>query len=158
MPQRRKPEMQHIPAYEDAGLFKNTVAPFSVELVPQTHRNTRQDLVVRGFLNDHEISVMFAGRRAKQVVPLEARLSSMILQARRYANGTHKPLELDHLRLPLWVEGAWRSSFLRDASGWETRTYQLMVARWRLPDARGTFEYFGAAPVLPGKIHLKSAL
>ncbi len=158
MPQRRKPEMQHIPAYEDAGLFKNTVAPFSVELVPQTHRNTRQDLVVRGFLNHREISVIFAGRRAKQVMPLEARLSSMILQARHYANGTKNALDLDHLRLPLWVEGAWRYSFLRDTSGWETRVYQLMVARWRLPDARGNFEYFGMAPVFSAKMPTKSAL
>lgn len=144
MPQRRKPSMHHIPAYEDAGLFKNTVSPIDVMLVPQMQRNARQDLVVRGFLQDRSIDVVFAGRRAKQVAPLEARLSSMIAHARRYAQGVRgMELDIDILRMPLRIEGAFRPKFSRDVTGWETRCYNLIVARWTMVDEAGNIDIFG---------------
>lgn len=150
MPQRRKPSMQHIPAYEDAGLFKSTITPIHLELVPHLHRNARQDLVVRGFVGKQQaISVVFAGRRAKQVAPLEAQLHSIMAQARRAAQGdTGTAFTTDQLRMPLKAEGAWRPTFLRDDSGWETRDYHFMVARWTMIDGAGNIDVYGAAPVL----------
>ncbi|MEP1519173.1 hypothetical protein [Ascidiaceihabitans sp.] len=150
MPQRRKPSMHHIPAYEDAGLFKNTVSPIDVELVPQMQRNARQDLVVRGFLQDRSIDVVFAGRRAKQVAPLETHLSAMVAHARRWAQGQGlgKSVDVESLRLPLRIEGAFRPKFSRDVSGWETRAYQIMVSRWTMIDAVGNITVFGTQPVI----------
>lgn len=140
--------MQTNPAYEDAGLFKNTTSPLKVELVPQLHRNARQDLVVRGFINGHQIDVIFAGRRVAQAAPLEAQLAAMISQARRQALGNGTMPEVDTLRLPTRIEGAFRPKFVRDAAGCETRSYHFMAARWTMIDSTGNIDVYGAAPLV----------
>ncbi|MDW3181260.1 MULTISPECIES: hypothetical protein [unclassified Roseobacter] len=150
MPQRRKPASEVTPEYEDSGLFKNKVGQLSVELVPQMMRNGRNDLVVRGFVNRTiEIEVAFAGRRVKEVGPLEARLRAMMTQAvkKAAASGAREP-DTDHIRLPVLIEGAWRPRFKRDQAGWETRSYYLFAARWSVLDNEGNTVSFGSPPIV----------
>lgn len=148
MPQRRKPSLHHIPAYEDAGLFKNTVAPIDLYLVPEMHRNARQDLVVRGFVQGHQMDVIFAGRRAQQVRPLEMHLINLLSQYRGRAHGGNAPLNIDNLRVPLRVEGTFRPKFSSDNDGWETRCYHYMVARWTMIDPQGNIDVYGAPAII----------
>lgn len=149
MPQRRRPASEVTPEYEDSGLFKNKVGQLSVELVPQMTRNDRKDLVVRGFVNRTiEIEVAFAGRRVKEVGPLEARLRSVRRNAIQAAaaQGMPEP-DTDHMRLPVLIEGAWRPRFKRDQTGWETRSYYLFAARWSILDEAGNTVSFGVRPM-----------
>ncbi|MBW4707802.1 hypothetical protein KX928_08390 [Roseobacter sp. YSTF-M11] len=155
MPHRRKPASEVTPEYEDAGLFKNKVGQIAVELVPQMTRNSRQDLVVRGFVNGNiEIEVVFAGRRTKEIGPLEAQLRSLRAHALSVAAKVGEPTpDIDFVRLPIMVEGAWRPRFKRDQTGWETRSFNLFAARWSLRDENGTSVSFGVPPaVTPSRV------
>ncbi|WP_299405929.1 hypothetical protein [uncultured Roseobacter sp.] len=138
------------PEYEDSGLFKSKVGQISVELVPQMTRNSRNDLVVRGFANRTiEIEVAFAGRRVKEAGPLEARLRAMLSNAVRASSaaGADAP-DIDYIRLPVLIEGAWRPRFRRDQTGWETRSYYLFAARWSILDDEGNTVSFGSPPLV----------
>ena len=150
MPQRRRPASEVTPEYEDSGLFKNKVGQISVELVPQMMRNGRNDLVVRGFVNRTiEIEVAFAGRRVKEVGPLEARLRALLPRAVKTAAATGGPdPDIDYIRLPVLIEGAWRPRFKRDQTGWETRSYYLFAARWSVLDDEGNTVSFGSPPIV----------
>lgn len=144
----RKPAGEATAAYEDAGLFKTNICQMMIEVIPQMQRNDRQDLVVRGFVDRKtEIDVLFAGRRAKEVGPLENQLKAMMANARKIAAETGaKPPDVGKIRLPVRVEGAWRRTLQRDDSGWETGTYHFVVARWSLLDKDGNTVSFGEAP------------
>ncbi|WP_147103471.1 hypothetical protein [Tateyamaria sp. syn59] len=143
----RRPTHLVTPAYEDNGLFRSPVRRVTVGLVPQAHRNNRQDLVVRGFLPDGAvIEVVFAGRRNAQAVSIEKRLRALLFHARANIPGWRAE-GLDTVQLPLRVEGVWRSRFTRDAWGCETRHYQLIAARWAMFDEAGVAHLFGEAPV-----------
>ncbi|MEM8655620.1 MAG: hypothetical protein AAGF36_12835 [Pseudomonadota bacterium] len=147
MPDHRRAPHLITPAYEDNGLFRSPVRRITVGLVPQMHRNNRQDLVVRGFVQDGAtIQVLFAGRRAKQAQGVEARLRALLFQARAKTPGW-RPEGVDTIQLPLRIEGVWRSRFSRDAWGCETRYFQLIAARWALFDDAGVAHLFGEPPV-----------
>ncbi|WP_299965836.1 hypothetical protein [uncultured Roseobacter sp.] len=147
---RRKPPSEITPEYEDAGLFKNKVGQISVELVPQMTRNSRNDLVVRGFVNRTiEIEVAFAGRRVKEVGPLETYLKAVRSKAVKAAKAKGLPEpDIDRMRLPVLIEGAWRPRFQRDQAGWETRSYYLFAARWSVLDGEGNTVSFGSRPLV----------
>jgi hypothetical protein len=145
----RKPASEVTPLYEDAGLFKTALCDLMLELIPQTRRNDRQDLIVRGYVDRKtEIDIFFAGRRVAEVGPLEAQLKALMTRARKKAeeNGTPPP-DVSKIRLPVRAEGAWRRSLQRDESGWETGTYHFVVARWSLLDRDGKTVSFGESPV-----------
>lgn len=143
MPERRKTLDAISPAYEDQGVFPSPMLRMAVELTPQMSRNGRGDVLVRAFAdNGTEIIVVFAGRRAKLFKPLEARLRQLVKDARK-ANSGEDP---DDVRLPLRVEGAWRSKFARDEAGWETRQYHLMAAQWAIDTPFQPLRFTGEAP------------
>ncbi|WP_299615213.1 hypothetical protein [uncultured Tateyamaria sp.] len=147
MPESRRPIHKITPVYEDNGLFRSPVRRVTVGLVPQIHRNNRQDLVVRAFVRDGAaIQILFAGRRAKQAKAVEARLRAMLFKARSKTPGW-KAEGVDTIQLPLRIEGVWRSRFSRDAWGCETRHFQLIAARWAMFDDAGVAHLFGEAPV-----------
>lgn len=147
MPHRRKPPHLVSPAYEDNGLFKAPVRKVTVALVPQIARNNRQDVVVRGFVEPNiEVSVIFAGRRAKMVAPLEAQLRRRLFRAKASVTQWDQAA-LDSATLLVSIEGSWRPRFERDPAGWETRSYHLMAARWALIDAAGMTQMGGEGPV-----------
>jgi hypothetical protein len=148
MQNRRRAPHEITPQSEDRGLFKRDVGQFGVTLVPHIKRSSRGDLVVRGYLNDkQEIFVVFAGRRAKNAAAIEARIKAMFARAKQAAAkaGTRPP-EINDIRLPIRVEGAWRSRFQRDISGWDHRSYQLLAARWAFSDADGVTNLGGRPP------------
>lgn len=147
--QSRKTNHEVTAAYEDAGLFKTAICQLMVELIPQMRRNDRQDLVIRGFVDRKtEIDFFFAGRRAAEVRPLELQIKTLMSQSRKKAveEGAKAP-DVDKVRLPLRVEGAWRRALQRDDTGWETGSYHFVVARWSLLDRDGNVVSFGEAPV-----------
>lgn len=147
MQNRRAPDAAITRTREDSGLFKKGVVPFDIELVPQKARSSRGDLVIKGFFQkDTQIDVIFAGRRAMETAPLELCLERMFSNAVRDATRNQTQTNIDNIRFPVHVEGSWRPHFLRDMSGWETRSYQFLVAQWSFIDEAGTKTEFGELP------------
>ncbi|TLP69036.1 hypothetical protein FEE96_01750 [Parasedimentitalea maritima] len=149
MQNRRAPISEITPKREDAGLFKKGIVKFDMELVPYKARTSRGDLVVKGFFqNNTQVDVIFAGRRAMETAPLELCLERLFAQAIRMAirSNTQSP-NVDNVRFPVQVEGSWRPHFLRDLSGWETRSYQFLVAQWTFADEAGNPAEFGTLPI-----------
>lgn len=153
MKNRRIATQRVAPAYEDGGLFKKPLVKIEVELVPDVQRNLRQDLMVRGFAgSSQEILVVFAGRRIKQSGALMRTLmrlgSHSMTQATSQGAGWEAEGELP--RLKVLIEGDWRIRFQRDQTGWESKYYQLMAARWSVAE-RGAYTAFaGALPITEG--------
>lgn len=135
---------------EDTGLFATQLCQIMVELIPQSRRNDRNDLVIRGFVDrKFEIDVYFAGRRTAEAGPLEAQLKALLRAARAIAQAArNNPPAIETLRLPVRIEGAWRRTRKRDESGWETGSYHFVAARWSLLDQDGKTISFGKAPSL----------
>jgi hypothetical protein len=148
MHNRRSPTQNITPKSEDTGLFKKDLGQFAVALVPHMKRSSRGDLVIRGYLNGtSEVYVIFAGRRAKEAVPVENRLKAMFVKATEEALKARKmPPEVNKIRLPVNVEGAWRSRFQRDVSGWDHRSFQFLASRWAFLDADGVTNLGGRPP------------
>ncbi len=159
------------PEYEDSGLFKRHPCIINVALVPQLSRSRRPDLIVRGLLEcGTAVNVVFAGRRVKAAELIEAQLRKMLSIARDRASHNHtfhpdkrerasKPgareratdraeVDVDTIRLFVRVHGAWRSKFVRDDTGWETRNWQFFAAQWTMLDGFGVARQFGEPPYL----------
>ncbi|MEP5758074.1 MAG: hypothetical protein ABJ327_01955 [Litoreibacter sp.] len=134
--------------FEDTGLFKNKVGHIIVEVIPQMYRNTRQDLVIRGYTeNNREIEVVFAGRRAKQAVQLETFLKAGRMRIVQMASARGMPAPtIDSVRCKLKVEGAWRPRFSQNKSKQQPTSYQLLAARWAILDNKGHSIAFGILP------------
>ncbi|WP_300032183.1 hypothetical protein [uncultured Roseobacter sp.] len=149
MHHKRRPLQEITPASEDAGLFRGEICNQVIELVPQTRRTERGDLIIRGIVDaKYSIDVFFAGRRVKNAEPLERRLKSMLTNARAFARKEGgRDVRVDDLRWRVLVEGAWRRRTQRDESGWETGTYHLVVSRWSMPDEDGITTVFGEPPL-----------
>ena len=147
MQNRRAPATAITPVKEDSGLFKKGVVPFDFELVPHKARSSRGDLVIKGFFQkETQIDVIFAGRRAMETAPLELCLERAFSNAIRDAARKQTQTNIDNIRFPIHVEGSWRPHFLSDMSGWETRSYQFLVAEWSFADEPGTKVVFGELP------------
>lgn len=142
--ERRKPASEITPAYEDRGIFKNETVQLIVNLVPLTAKNSRDDLIVKGFIEGNSaIDVVFPGRRKIQAKPIVALLQAKLTHARRMAEKAGTTVDVDTLRYPARIEGSWRPKFTRDDHGWETRQHQLFAARWVLKDLDGKAVTFG---------------
>ena len=88
MLQQRRTEPPVSPDYEDAALFSGSICQISVDLVPQMQRNDRNDLLVRGFVGGHhEIEVLFAGRRTRDVGPLEIAIETAVVPGATVGQG-----------------------------------------------------------------------
>ncbi len=147
MQERRAPASEITPVREDSGLFKKGVVQFDIELVPHKARTSRGDLVVKGFFKgETQIDVIFAGRRAMETAPLELCLERLFSNVVRVAMRNQTQTNIDSIRMPVTVEGSWRPHFLRDMSGWETRSYQFLVAQWSFVNETGSVVEFGELP------------
>ncbi|WIY27175.1 hypothetical protein [Parasedimentitalea psychrophila] len=148
MQNRRAPAVAITPAREDTGLFKKGIVRLQVDLVPHKARSSRGDLVVKGFFQQNtQLDVIFAGRRAMETAPLEFCLERIFSNAIRVATRNQVQTNIDNIRFPVQVDGTWRPHFLRDMSGWETRSYQFLVAQWSFTDETGKEVAFGELPV-----------
>ena len=151
MLQHRKADHQVSADYEDASLFSGSICQVSVDLVPQMTRSGQNDLTVRAFVNgQHEVEVVFAGRRMRDAGPLEARLKALWHRACQAAEASKSSApDIDKVRCPARIEGAWRRKSKRDESGWETHSYHMVAARWSLLDNDGQPVFFGEPPAHP---------
>ncbi|MBW4709295.1 hypothetical protein KX928_16000 [Roseobacter sp. YSTF-M11] len=133
---------------EDRALFKTYGGPIAIELVPRMNRVRADTLLIRGFFdNNTEITAVFSGRRARETGPLEAQLQWLDNQARHAAVAARRPVPAaDMIRLQVQIKGCWRHDFRRDDEGNETRSYQLVVARWAFTNPRGELQQFGEPP------------
>ncbi len=148
MKDRRKPASEVTPQYEDSGIFKSPTTSFVVELVPKFGKNTRHDVMIKGFAQGEvPIDVVFAGRRKAQVETVVQELRVRWSRANHNLGASGIPPEVDDVRLPVRIEGSWRPRFERDDQGWETRTHQLFAARWLLTDKTGKAVSFGEPPI-----------
>lgn len=148
MKDRRKPAHEITPEYEDSGIFKAPPIHLLVELVPKFGKNSRQDVMVKGFVqSDVAIDVVFPGRRRVHLEPLVQKLHTLWTQANRRVGRSDRPPEIDEVRLPVRIEGSWRPRFQRDDQGWQTRTHQLFAARWMMPGDDGQVTTYGEPPI-----------
>ena len=149
MSDRRKPKNEVTPEYEDRGLFKTTPARWRVQLVPQFATTSRDDLIVKGFLDgESAIEVVFAGRRRTDVEPVVALLRSMWTHANANIVKGAEPPHHDQVRLMAVIEGSWRPRFKLDTQGWQTRDHQLNASRWQVQQSDGKWVEFGQPPRL----------
>lgn len=148
MKNRRVTTTRTLPAYEDAGLFQKPLVSVRVDLIPEVRRNLRQDILVQGFAGaQQKVMVVFAGRRAKQAGPLLRKLMLMGSHARQGVQGFSTNPETMP-RLHVLIEGAWRVKFNRDETGWESKHYHLMAARWSVAESGAFSDYKGALPAI----------
>ncbi|SMP27331.1 hypothetical protein [Shimia sagamensis] len=134
------------PAYEDGGLFKKPPTELVVNLIPKFSKNSRQDVIIKGLVqNDVEIDVIFAGRRKREAAEL------VTLLKRKWENANYRvakaPKRKD-VRLPTRVQGSWRMRVAEDEHEQDlyTKEYQLLVARWAFNADNGEFRSFGEPP------------
>lgn len=141
MENRRRKYTKVSPQYEDAGLFQNATCNLEVSLIPIVRQNHRGDLIITGLVkNDLEIAVTFAGRRALEAAPIVASLQAM-RDAQKHVTDVMKS------RLPLQIEGTWRPQFVAHDSGFETRTFHFLAAKWSVIDQKGKAVAYGQPPI-----------
>lgn len=141
-------DIETSPELEDDGLFKEGTVEISIEVTPLIARTARNDILIRGFAGSAEVDVIFPGRRSKNTEPLISRLQRLEKRVRRASRDPNaKPPDPASIRLPIMIEGTWRPRFHEDGSGWTTRTYQLIAARWVFTTESGERAVFGDRPV-----------
>lgn len=148
-----RPAEEMSPEQEDRSLFKTYGGPIEVDLVPRTTRTSAGDYLVRAYFRKAtEITVLFPGRRAREIGPLDTHLRWLDSRARRAAVAAQRPSpNPDLIRLAVQIKGAWRQQFWRDEEGNETGTYQLVAARWAFNNQMGELCQFGEAPAFDVK-------
>ena len=144
MEDRRKPAHMVTPQGEDEGIFRAGVVRLTVRVVPVFGRNTRGDLMIKGYVGpDSAIDVVFPGRRRRDACPLEQRLKAEWQRIAQAARARGREPDIETMRLPVMVEGSWRPRFRRDDQGWQTRDHQLYAARWAFVDESGQSVTYG---------------
>ena len=136
------------PAYEDSGLFKKPPTELVVNLIPKFGTNSRQDVIIKGLVQNMEVDVIFAGRRKKESAELVALLKRKWENATYLSSGGARPKRSD-VRLPTRVQGSWRMRVVEeeeDEQDLYSKEYQLLVARWAFNSDNGEFKSFGEPP------------
>ncbi len=126
--QKRQDSAFVDPAVEDAGLFKGEIIRVDVTLSPQVHMSVRQDMIVTGYTSQGiGFDVLFAGRRKAAAHWLLSHLADLRADGKRS----------EDVRVKVQMEGAWRTTFAPDPSGWDARRRQLVAALWTLKTPQG---------------------
>jgi len=137
------------PAYEDGGLFKKPPTELVVNLIPKFAKNSRQDVIIKGLVqNDVEIDVIFAGRRKQEASEIVTLLKRKWEDANfRIPKGYKAPTRKD-VFVPTRVQGSWRTRVVEDEQepSLYAKEYQLLVARWAFNSDTGEFRSFGEPP------------
>lgn len=143
MQERRKPQGEITPAYEDRGIFKTETCQLDVQVYPVFTYTGRRDFLVKGFFHGgSRIEVVFAGRRARQAQPLQQRLRTMLNQVAAQV-GSMSKVKPEEVRLDLRVVGAWRPRFVTDRAGGQIKQLQLYAALWAFRDKSGKTVSYG---------------
>lgn len=135
--ERRSDKSEVTREKEDLGLFKSELVEVGLELSADVKTNRRGDLLVQGFVAGRPVDVLFAGRRKRDAVQLEAFLDYVRTRVS----------QPNAQRMQIRVQGSWRPSFHRNGEGEDDRRMELVAARWmyRLPD--GSQQVWGQPPV-----------
>ena len=137
-------------AAEDRGLFKRPVVQLPVALSAVMYRNRRNDLIFTGYTGSGpSFDVVLAGRRALLAAPLVNHVAQMRVAAEKAALRTGKPFGSADVRVPVVLDGAWRTRVWQDEKGWQLKVHQLVVAQWRFGEAGTESRVFGIPPIAP---------
>ena len=133
--------------YREAALhFRSGTVPIDVEITPQRRRTPLGDLVLRGFLGEKEIEVVFPGRRQAATIALLQRLQAKVQLEKLDPKSPKGAAAMGAIRQKLRVDGAWRVRLLNEQDAAPERRFQLVAARWRYRGADGVEHVFGYLP------------
>ena len=133
---------------EDAGLFISPPTALAIQLLPRIRKNSRGDVVIKGRLGQTaSIDVIFAGRRKIHSEHLVSTLRALWDAANRGTQAKLHPTKVDTVQLPVRILGSWRSRFVVNDQGWQTREFQLLAAYWTYTSTQGFTETFGEPPI-----------
>lgn len=130
---------------QDAQLFPSGIVQITAEVTPQRRRTKQGDLILRGFIQEKEIEVVFPGHRSTAAAPLLQKLQANIHQARHESTGSASNLAALS-RLKLKIDGVWRVRLLTEQQGMPERRFQFIAARWRFRGSNGVEQAFGYMP------------
>ena len=139
LPERRSTITETLNLTEDRAIFRSDLVNISVDLTPERRRSTRGDMVLRAFVAEKEIEVVFTGRRHAAAVPLLHRLQQL-LQAE--AESDARP------SIRVRIDGVWRIRMMAERDGIADRRFQLIAARWHFEGRDGVKHLHGEMPVL----------
>lgn len=148
-PTERRSKKKVSAGYEDRGLFKRPAVKVAAELTPVMQRNSLNDLVVTAYMTSgRQFEVIFAGRRS----PMAASLVTHIVGLRDASMKAAKARgEVDYqvadLRIPVRLDGSWRTRTWVDHTGFQSRMHQLVAARWQIAGADDGGATYGAPPL-----------
>lgn len=143
---RQKAITEPIESREDSLLFRTAIVTIAVEVTPQRRRTAAGDQVLRGFIGDKEIEVVFAGRRQGAAMPLMRMLQAKAQAVRLRAEAGGRAAPFGNMRHRLRVEGVWRARLLTEGRGMPERRFQLVAARWRYRGGDGAEQVHGYLP------------
>ena len=132
------------PALGEDYLFRSGVVKVVVDVTPEWRRSPQGDLMLRGFIAEKEIEVVFPGRRRVVAAQLTQRLQKNVEQAKVAAKVAGRPPTM--IRQKLTVDGVWRVRLLAEKHGMPVRRFQLVAARWRFRGADGIVHVDGEIP------------
>ena len=148
--QDRRAQQRASARAEDRGLFKRPVVQVPVALSAEVYRNNRGDVIFTGYTGGAlSFEVVFAGRRAVMAAPLVSHIASVRDAEERAALRRGAVINYEDVRIPIVLDGAWRTRVWQDRKGWQLRKHQLVVAQWRLGEVGAGTRVFGLAPVQP---------
>ncbi len=132
------------PALVEDHLFRSGVVQVLVDVTPEWRRSPQGDLMLRGFIAEKEIEVVFPGRRRVAAAQLTQRLQKNVDHAKQVAKVAGRPPSM--IRQKLTVDGIWRVRLLAEQQGMPVRRFQLVAARWRFRGADGIVHVDGEIP------------
>lgn len=113
-----------------AVFFVGQVVEVAVELKPLGGRNSRDDIIIKGFITGGwAIDLVFARRRKKPAQVLQMQIETTWSREYAAARMLEKWPVAQDVRYPVQLEGSWRPIFDWNEQGWETRKHQLYAAR-----------------------------
>ena len=139
LPERRMSITESLNLTEDRALFRSGMVNITVELTPERRRSSRGDLVLRAYVAEKEIEVVFTGRRHAAAVPLLHRLQHLLQAA---GQGDKRP------SITVRIDGVWRIRMMAERDGIADRRFQLIAARWHFEGRDGIKHLHGEMPVM----------
>jgi len=133
--------------FDDAGLSRAGIVQVTVAVTPQIRSTRDGDLVLRGYVDEKEIEVVFPASRQAQVTPLLRQLQQKVRVIRQEEVSKGGLSLVDAIKQQLRIDGIWRVRLLAEINGMPVRRFQLVAARWRFHDADGVLHVGGEMPV-----------
>lgn len=134
------------PVLDENYLFKSGTVRVAVDVAPEWRRSPLGDLMLRGYIAEKEIEVVFSGRRLAAAAQLAQRLNKIVDKIKSAANSSGRTPSSTDLRQKLHIDGVWRVRLLAEQHGMPVRRFQLVAARWRYRGPDGVVHVDGEIP------------